>query len=160
MMQPTVDIWQGCLGYWQSAFIRENVLPLGHAAWRGCLTQGRGLVVCDVEVFEARSVDWRSDVVKYQTRYIPAAAVPDYLKARGFQAAYVDRLMGAVQTYRPEGELLIEITHKESVEINWLRNLAISPPDCYQQICNRWVEFNLEPASDMRSEKRWNNAER
>ena len=145
MMRPPVDVWQGCLGYWQSAFIRENLLPLGHAAWRGYLARGRGLVVCDVEVIEAASVDWSRDVMQYRARYIPAVEMPDYLKAQGLQAEYVDCLMDIVQTYRPEGELLVEIAGEGSIEVNWLRNLAISPPDCYQQVCNRWDEFDLKP---------------
>ncbi|MEO1744301.1 MAG: hypothetical protein AAFR99_21175, partial [Cyanobacteria bacterium J06629_9] len=92
-MQSSADVWQGCSDYWQSAFIRENLLPLGHAAWQGYLAQGRGLVVCDVEVLEAASVDWSRDVVKYKARYIPAATVPDYLKAQGLQSDSVNRLM-------------------------------------------------------------------
>ena len=60
-MRLPVDIWQGCSGYWQSAFIRENLLPLGHAAWQGYRTHGQGLVVCDVEVVAATSVDWRGE---------------------------------------------------------------------------------------------------
>ena len=142
-MQPPVEVWQGCLGYWQSAFMRENLLPLGHTAWRGYLTQGRGIVVCEVEVSEVLSVDWSSDVVKYQTRYISAVEMPDYLKTQGLKADYVGRVRDTAQTYHPEEELLVAIAHKESVEINWLRNLAISPPGCYQQVCARWVEFNL-----------------
>ena len=156
MMRPPIDVWQDCSGYWQSAFIQENLLPLGHANWKGYLTQGRGLVVCDVEVFKGVSVDWSSDVVKYEARYVPAVAVSDYFKTQGLTADYLGHLMDVVQTYRPEGELLIAIAHGGSVEINWLCNLAISPPDCYQQICNRWIEFNLDPATD----RRYNSAER
>ena len=143
-MQLPIEVWQGCSGYWQSAFIRENLLPLGHTAWQSYLVQGRGLVVCDVEVGAAASVDWSGDVVKYQARYIPAMAVPSYLKAQGLKADYVDRLMAIVQTYRPEGELMIAIAGEGPIEVNWLRNLAISPPDCYRQVLNRWDEFALE----------------
>lgn len=146
-MRPPTDVWQGCSGHWQPAFIRENLLPLGHAAWQGYRTQGRGLVVCDVEIVETTSVDWRGDVVRYQTRYIPAVAVPDYLKVQGLQASDRERLMTVVQTYCPEQEMLTEIAQAGSVEINWLRNLAISPPDCYRQVCNRWDEFALGPSA-------------
>jgi hypothetical protein len=149
-MRPPVDVWQGCSGYWQSAFIRENLLPLGHAAWQGYLAQGRGLVVCDVEVVEAPSVDWSGDVVKYEIRYIPAVEVPGYLKAQGLKVDYVNRLMDTVQTYCPEGELIIAISGDSPIEINWLRNLAISPPDCYRQVLNRWDEFALEPRAGRR----------
>jgi hypothetical protein len=52
--------------------------------------------------------------------------------------------MAIVQTYRPEGELMIAIAGEGPIEVNWLRNLAISPPDCYRQVLNRWDEFALE----------------
>ncbi|PSN12289.1 hypothetical protein C7293_20785 [filamentous cyanobacterium CCT1] len=149
-MQLPIEVWQGCSGYWQSAFIRENLLPLGHVAWQGYRAQGRGLVACDVKTAKAASVNWSNDMVTYQARYIPAAEVPDYFKVQSLKADYVDRLMDAVQTYRPEGELLIAIAHGGSVEINWLRNLTISPPDCYRQVCNRWDEFTLDPRSGRR----------
>ncbi|MEO0942842.1 MAG: hypothetical protein AAFY30_14950 [Cyanobacteria bacterium J06642_12] len=144
-MRTPADVWQGCSGYWQSAFIRENLLPLGYAAWRGYLARGRGLAICDVEVSETASVDWSRDVVPYQVRYIPAVEMPDYLNAQGLKADYVERLMDVVQTYRPEGELLIAIARESPIEVNWLRKLTISPPECYQQVCNRWDEFDLEP---------------
>ena len=146
MRLPT-DVWQGCSSDWQSAFIRENLLPLGHAAWQGYLNQGRGLVVCDVEVDEATSVDWRGDVVQSQAHFLPALEVPDYLKAQGLQAVDRERLMTVVQTYCPEQEMLTAIAQAGSVEINWLRNLAISPSDCYQQVCNRWDEFALKSSN-------------
>jgi len=146
-MRLPIEVWQGCSGYRQSAFIRENLLPLGHAAWQGYLAQGRGLVVCDVEVVEAASVDWSGDVVKYEIRYIPVVEVPGHLQAHGLQAGDRDRLMEVVQTYCPEQEILTAIAQAGSVEINWLRNLAISPPDCYHQVCNRWDEFALESSN-------------
>jgi hypothetical protein len=149
MMRSPVDVWQGCSGNWQPAFIRENLLPLGHAAWRGYLAQGRGLVACEV-VAAVASVDWSRDVVQYQTRYIPAVAVPNYLEARGLKAESVDRLMETVQTYAPDCDVLIALGGHGPFEIDWLRNLAIAPPDCYHQVCDRWGEFNLEPESNGR----------
>jgi hypothetical protein len=47
-MRPQDSVWQGCFGYWQNLFIRENLLSLENAAWQGFITQGRGMVVCDV----------------------------------------------------------------------------------------------------------------
>jgi len=146
-MQLPIDVGQGCSGFWQSAFIRENILSLGHAAWQGHLDQGQGLVVCDVEVFEAASVDWSRDVVRYKARYIPAATVPEYLKAQGLQVGHINRLMDKVQTYQPQGELLVAIAGEGLLEVSWLHNLAISPPDCYQQVCNRWDEFALKSSA-------------
>ena len=155
-MRLPVDIWQGCSGYWQSAFIRENLLPLGHAAWQGYLTHGRGLVTCEVEVVDATTVDWSGDVVQYSLQYIPAGAVPAYLEPHHLSVDFIHRLMTVVQTYAPDREILIAIGGNGPIEIDWLRNLAIAPPDCYRQVCNRWDEFNLEPEFD----RRCNDAER
>ena len=147
-MQRPIDVWQSCSGSWQSAFIREHLLPLGHAAWQGYLAQEQGLVVCDVEVFDATSVDWSRDLVRYKVGYIPAAAVPDYLEGQGLQIDDIHRLMSTVWTYQPKGELLIAISGAGPMEVSWLRNLVISPPDCYQQVCNRWEEFALKSSAE------------
>jgi hypothetical protein len=63
-------------------------------------------------------VDWSGDVVKYEIRYIPAAAMTDYLQAQGLKADYVSRLMDIVQTYRPEGELIVAISGDSPLEVN------------------------------------------
>jgi len=155
-MRPPAEVWQGCSGHWQPAFIRENILPLGHAAWQGYLTQGRGLVACEVEVVDATTVDWSGDVVPYRLQYILAGAVPAYLERHHVPSDCRDRLVAKVQTYRPDRDVLIAIEANGAIEIDWLRNLAIAPPNCYRQVCDRWDEFNLEPKSD----RRCNNAER
>jgi hypothetical protein len=127
-MRPPNDVWQGCAGYWQSAFIRENLLSLGHAAWQGYLTQGRGVVVCDVAAIAASSMDWRSDGVPYRVHYLPAATVSSYLEAQRCVEAVIHRLMDTVQTYQPERDILMAIAGAGSLEIQWLQNLAIPPP--------------------------------
>lgn len=147
-MRPPNDVWQGCSGYWQSAFIRENLLSLGHGAWQGYLTQGRGVVVCHVEAIAVSSMDWRSDGVPYTVHYVPAAALPLYLEAQRCTEAVIHRLMDAVQTYQPERDILMAITGAGPLEIQWLQNLAITPADCYQQVLNRWEEFALDARSD------------
>lgn len=149
-MRSPIDVWQGCSGHWQPAFIRENVLPLGHAAWQGYLTHGRGLVACEVEVVDVTTVDWSSDVVQYILQYIPASAIPPYLEPYHLPADFIPHLMNTVQTYTPDQDILIAIGGNGPIEIGWLRNLAIAPPDCYRQMCDRWDEFNLELESGRR----------
>ena len=147
-MRPPNDVWQGCSGYWQSAFIRENLLSLGHTAWQGYLTQGRGVVVCDVTAIAASSMDWRSDGVPYRIHYLPVATVPPYLESQCCAEAVIHRLMDMVQTYQPEQDILMAIAGAGSLEIQLLQNLAIPPADCYQQVLNRWEEFALDSCSD------------
>jgi hypothetical protein len=142
-MRPPVDIWQGCWGHWQSAFIRENLLLLGHAAWQGYLIQGRGLVACDVEVVDATTVNWSGDVVQYSLQYIYIGAVSAYLEPHHLSADFIHRLMNMVQNYTPNRDVLIAIGGKGAIEVDWLRNLVIAPPDCHRQVCNRWDEFAL-----------------
>lgn len=149
-MRPPINAWQGCLDHWQPAFIRENFLPLGYGAWQGYLTHGRGIVVCEVAGVDATTVDWSGDVVPYSIQYIPAAAVCAYLQTYHLADDFSDRLLDIIQTYRPDGEILIAIERGGQIEVSLLRNLAIAPPDCHRQVCNRWDEFHLEPGSDQR----------
>lgn len=149
-MYLPVDVWQGYTGYWQSAFVRENFLSIGHAAWQGYLTQWRGLVACDVEVVDVSTLDWRSDHVRYSIQYIPVPEVQPYLKIHNLDTDFVRHLMEVVRTYPPGQDMLVAVFGNGQVDINWLQNLAISPPNCYHEVCNRRSEFTLEPSSDRR----------
>lgn len=143
LVQLPISHWQGCSGSWQAAFIRENFLPLGHAAWQGYLIEGRGMVACEMEVVDATTIDWSGDVVRYSLQYIPTIAVPLYLQPYHLPANFIHRLMDTLQTYSPVREILISVSNDEQIEIDWLRNLAIAPRDCHRQVCNRWDEFDL-----------------
>ena len=140
-MRSHPSIWQGCFGYWQPLFIREHLLPLGHAAWQGFLAQGRGIVACEVEVADAAAVDWTGERVPYTLCFIPQAQTLEYLQSLKLEAAFIARLQALVQTYKPEQDLLLSLRSNGPVDINLLHNLAIAPPDCYRQVCNRWDEF-------------------
>ncbi|AMA10843.1 hypothetical protein [Picosynechococcus sp. PCC 73109] len=142
-MRLPVDVWQRRDTTWQAAFIRENLLSLGHEAWQGYLTQGRGLVVCEVAAPDLTCLNWRQAVVPYYLHYRPAAIVYPYLKSRGLPSDVLDHLLKVLQTYTPEREMLLVLNHGVAVEVDWLQNLAIAPPDCYRQIGDRWEEFNL-----------------
>ncbi|MBV5261839.1 hypothetical protein FLX56_25835 [Synechococcus moorigangaii CMS01] len=146
------DLWQRRDMTWQAAFIRENLLSLGHGAWQGYLTQGRGLVVCEVAATDLTRLNWRQAVVPYHLQYRPAATVYPYLKSRGLPSDVLDHLLKVLQTYAPEREMLLVLNHGAAIEVDWFQNLAIAPPDCYQQVCDRWEEFNLTPESTRRNQ--------
>ncbi|ABW31883.1 hypothetical protein [Acaryochloris marina] len=146
-MRPPTSVWQGYSGYWQSAFIREYLLPIGHAAWQGYLTQWRGLVSCDVDVVDVSTLDWHIDLVEYGIQYIPKAEIQDYLEVHNLDMDFVHRLMEAAMTYQPGQDILVAILGNGQVDINWLQNLAISPPDCYHEMRSRHSEFALAPSS-------------
>jgi len=140
-MRSRTDLWQGYCGYWQSLFIRENLLLLGHAAWQGFITQGRGMVVCDMATIATRSVDWSSDTVEYTAQFVPLPRVSAYLQSLGLEETLIERLIGIVQTYDPAQQILLLINENRQTDITLLQQLAISPVDCHQQMRRRWSEF-------------------
>ncbi len=141
------DLWQGYCDYWQSLFIRENMLPLGHTAWQGFITQGRGMVVCDVAMpanANAGFVDWNSDIVDYTVQFISLSGVSAYLQTLNLEATLVESLIDTVQTYDPAQVILLLINENGRTDINLLQHLAIAPAHCHQQVQQRWSEFQLE----------------
>lgn len=139
----TIDVWQGCAGYWQPLFIREHLLPLGHAAWGGYITQGRGVVMCEVVVQSPNSFDWSRDRAPHHIRFLGQTQVPTYLRGQGLTSDAITALMESVQTYPPEQDVLLLISHGGQAQVTWLQNLAIAPPDCYRQVCARRDEFTV-----------------
>ena len=135
---------QGCGSYWQNSFICENLLSLGHAAWQGFVTQGRGMVVCDVVFMDAMSVDWKNDVVEYTAWFVPELQIPAYLQSLEMETDLIARLIDTVQTYHPAQDILLLIDANGQIDINLLQHLAISPPECHQQLQRRWAEFQLD----------------
>jgi hypothetical protein len=118
-------------------------LPLGHAAWQGFITQGRGIVVCDVVLVDAKSMDWNSDIVEYTLQFVPLPNISAYLQFLNLEATLIERLIDTVQTYDPTQAILLLIYENGRADINLLQNLKVSPIDCYQQVQRRWVEFQL-----------------
>lgn len=146
-MQRPSSVWQSCSNDGQLAFIRENIMSLGYVGWKGYLAHGRGLVSCKVTVMTSGSPNIGSHVTSDNARYVPAADVAAYLQRHNLLADIPDCLMSKVQTYCPDREIIIFIEHKGELNISLLTNLAIVPPDCYRQVCNRWEEFYLEPGT-------------
>lgn len=144
-MQRPSSVWQSCSNDWQLAFIRENIMTLGYVGWKGYLAHGRGLVICEVAVIKSAFPNTSSDVTRNNACYVPDSEVVAYLKRRNLLADIPDCLMSKVQTYCPEREIIVFIKHKKEINISLLTNLAIVPPDCYRQVCNRWEEFYLKP---------------
>lgn len=143
-MQPRNELWQGYFGYWQNLFIRENLLPLGHATWQGFITQRRGMVVCDMAIIDAGSVDWSSDIVGYTVQFVPLSNVSGYLQSLSLEENLIERLIDTARTYDPAQQILLLINENGRPDINLLQQLAISPTECYQQMQQRWSEFQLE----------------
>lgn len=142
-MRPPTEVWQGCSGYWQSAFIRENFLTLGHAAWQGYLTQGQGMVVCDVVIANVEIVDWQSDIVEHTIRFIPLSNLAAHLQTLNLESTAIEHLLNTVRTYDPAQQILLLMNKNGRIEIGILKQLSVSTTDCYQQMQKRWPEFQL-----------------
>jgi hypothetical protein len=138
------SIWQSSFGNWQPLFIRENFLPLGHAAWQGFITQGKGIVVCHLAINDIRTVNWSLDLVEYSAHFLTEAKVPAYLQAINLETKLIEDLMDTVQNYNPTQEMLLLIDDRGHINLNLLQNMVISPSNCSQQVQQRHSEFQLD----------------
>lgn len=138
------SVWQSSFSNWQPLFIRENLLPLGHTAWQGFLTQGRGMVVCGLAIRDVFSVNWRFDLVEYTSQFLPESKVAAYLQLFNLEDKAIANIINTVQNYNPETELLLLINENGRIEINLLQNMAVFPAECYRQVQQRQSEFELD----------------
>ena len=77
-------------------------------------------------------------------RYIPQPQLAVYLQEWMVPSQSIESITTAVANYHPQTELIFALESGTNLDIGWCQNLKISPPDCYQQICRRWSEFELE----------------
>ena len=139
------DLWQkGYSGYWQNSFIAENFLSIGHKAWEGFTTKGRGMVICNVAIVEDQSVNWKTDTTKYTLDFVALSDISAYLQTFNLEAHLIQNLIDTILTYDPIQQIPLLINQNDQIEINLLQNLAISTIDCYQQVQRRWSEFQLD----------------
>ncbi len=138
---------------WQQDFIAKNLLAIGYNAWVGYLSGERGAVICSTntptvgiagEGFKAHFVG-RSRLAPFLNAWL---AAPDTVILRHhFMNAHI---LEAVDTYNPVRELVFLLESCNQVTFFYLKNLPITPPKCYEQICDRWEEF--QPTADWRSD--------
>ncbi|NMG10461.1 hypothetical protein [Brasilonema sp. UFV-L1] len=135
------SVWQSNFGYWQNGFIHANLLVIGYYSWKGFLKIGRGVVVCDVDAKAADPRTTSLDLIPFTTQFIPKQQVLTYIQKYGFEGGKLSVFLQVVNTYDPHKELVILLTINGHMEVNLLQNLVITPPECYQQVYNRWEEF-------------------
>ncbi len=133
---------QGRCVAWQSAFIRENWLSLGHAAWQGYQTQGRGLVLCDVQDPE-QVTDWRYESVAFSLSFVPLGAISPHHPAPLAKDEFAT-LLDAVASYRVTSDLVLSLRSLSQPTQPlgcWLKDGKLTPPQCYQIVQACWLEF-------------------
>jgi hypothetical protein len=141
------SVWQGSFGYWQNLFIHQNILPIGYTAWNGFLHGGRGLVACEINTPINGSVNWSVDTIKYDLQFISQLYATAYLQQLELEENIVSNLLSIIASYEPKEVIIFLSIANGQIDINLLQKLAISPVECYEQVCKRWEEFQLCPKS-------------
>jgi len=146
-MRVEDSVWQGSFGYWQNLFIHQNILSIGQTAWNGFLHRGRGLVACKINTPINGSVNWSVDTIKYDMQFISGLEATVYLQQLEIEENTVSNLLQIIAGYEPKEAIIFLSIANGQIDINLLQNLAISPVECYEQVCKRWEEFQLCPKS-------------
>lgn len=142
-MRMRDELWQGNFGYWQNQFIHYNILLIGHSAWLGYQEQGRGMVVCEVVDAILPYMDWAIDPIAFHHTFVPQAQVSQHLQTMALASTAMAELLATISTYEPTTAIVVLVMGNNTVSINLLSHLAVSPADCYQQVQQRSVEFQL-----------------
>ncbi|MGI0495080.1 hypothetical protein ACN4EG_25120 [Alkalinema pantanalense CENA528] len=129
---------------WQQEFIATNLLAIGYNAWSGYLSGGRGAVICSTnspaieiagESFKTYFVR-RSRLAAFLNAWLVA---PDTVILRHhFMNAHI---LDAVDAYDPATEVGFLLESFNQVTFCYLKNLLITPVQCYEQVCKAWEEF-------------------
>ncbi|MEG4233685.1 hypothetical protein QUA40_16465 [Microcoleus sp. Pol11C3] len=146
-MRVEDSVWQGSFGYWQNLFIHQNILSIGHTAWNGFLHQGRGLVACKINTPINGYVNWSVDTIKYDLQFISQLHATAYLQQLEIEQNTVSNVLQIIASYEPKAAIIFLSIANGQIDINLLQKLAISPVECYEQVCKRWEEFQLCPKS-------------
>jgi hypothetical protein len=126
--------------HWQNAFIRDNFPVIGYHAWTGFQSAGWGLLACQAEPLPA-GAEHSLHIWRFTAQFVPGRSLADYLRLLDIPPPEIPALVDAIAQYNPEKEITLLIRSGKSVEVNWLKNLATTPPKCYLQVCDRWDEF-------------------
>jgi hypothetical protein len=129
---------------WQQRLIETNLLIIGFNAWNGYLKAGRGAVVCTTnsplldnfgETFKTHFVS-RPRLAAFLNTWL---AAPDTVILQGH---FINsHILEAVDRYNPETDLVLLLESDDHANFIYLRNLPITPHQCYQQVYQEWAEF-------------------
>jgi hypothetical protein len=140
-MRPSNSVWQGNFGYWQNSFIHNNLLVIGYTGWKGFQSFGRGVVICDVDTKVTHPTNTSLDTVPFTLQFLPSDLIGFYLRSQSLNSSMISSIFPAVATYNPHQDILLVLKAEPQIEVNFLHQLKITPPDCYEQVCKRWSEF-------------------
>jgi hypothetical protein len=135
--------WQGNFVYWQDLFIHHYILSIGYTAWQGFLNDGLGMVTCEVNLPQNQLINWQTDSVPHHLGFMPQQDIREYLSRLELSLDTITNLEQSIRNYNPSQEIVILVSSHGQISLNLLQNLKISPANCYQQVQNRWAEFQL-----------------
>lgn len=129
---------------WNQDFIASNLLVVGYNAWAGHLSQQRGAVICSTnspklgvggESFKTHFVG-RSRLVPFLNAWL---AAPDTaILPHRFMIAHI---LEVVDNYDPKMEAVLLLESFDQATFFYLKDLPITPPQCYEQVRKTWDEF-------------------
>ena len=140
---------------WQQDFIATNLLAIGYNAWVGYSSGERGAIVCSTN---SPAIGITGETFK--THFVPRSRLAPFLNAwlaapdtailrHHFMNAHI---LEAVDTYNPTTEAVLLLESFEQGTFFYLKNLPLTPPQCYEQVCKEWTEF--QPQSTRKSEQK------
>jgi hypothetical protein len=123
--------------------VRDNFSVIGYFAWRGFKQGGWGILVCNVDPIPP-ATDLRFHTWNFSPQFVSGQYIADCLLEFAVSPVEVTNLVMEIQQYNPDREVMLLIRCGNSVEICWLKNLASTPLECYEQVLDRWDEFMLD----------------
>ena len=129
---------------WYQDFIASNLLVIGYNAWAGHLSQKRGAIICSTnsqmvgiggESFRTYFVG-RPRLMPFLNAWL---SVPDTgILPHRFMVSHI---LEVVDNYRPATEVVLLLESFDQATFFYLKNLPITPPQCYEQVRKTWDEF-------------------
>ncbi len=90
------------------------------------------------------NTDIRFHSWNFTTQFVSGQYIADILSELDISPIDVAGLVPAIEQYDPQQEIMLLISCGKSVEVCWLKNLASTPVECYEQVLDRWDEFMLD----------------
>jgi hypothetical protein len=148
-MQLKDSVWQGNFGYWQTGYIHTNLLMIGSLAWSGFVEFGRGFVVCFVEAEAIASSNTPLSLHPFTAQFIPVAQLSTALSWARLtgtllttcEPSAIATLQDQATLYDPNRDVMILLIAHGRMEVSLLQDMAIAPLKCYEQVRDRWEEF-------------------
>jgi hypothetical protein len=129
---------------WHQDFIASNLLVIGYNAWVGHLSCERGAIVCSTN-----STTLGIGGASFKTHFVGRSRLGPFLNAwlgapdtttlpHHFMIAHI---LEAVDRYSPTTEVVLLLESFDQAMFFFLKNLPITPPQCYEQVRKTWDEF-------------------